>query len=277
MEKGTWPIAQSLLSHFFPPLPELAVKMSGTNYHPIETVEQFRSVMGADLERVSVLSFWAEWAAPCKEMNPVVKELAKKYETLQVLSIEADSEELEDITESFDIKAVPSFIILRGHTLLEQIPGADAEGLQRAMEKHSRQPPKALTQTDQLPQAPPKDLVLDPVPAKKEENQEELNARMRKLMNQSKFVLFMKGSPDAPRCGFSRQTVGILREQGVEFAYFDILTDEAVRQGMKRLNNWPTFPQIIANGELIGGLDVLKEMIENGEFEDMKAAPKEEA
>lgn len=68
-------------------------------------------------------------------------------------------------------------------------------------------------------------------------------------MNKHKVVLFMKGNPTAPKCGFSRQTVGLLREQGVEFAWFDIFSDEDVRQGLKKVNDWPSksnfpiFPQ----------------------------------
>lgn len=88
-------------------------------------------------------------------------------------------------------------------------------------------------------------------------------------MNQSDVVLFMKGDPDAPRCGFSKQTVGLLREQGIQFTHFDILQDENVRQNLKKLNDWPTFPQIIVKGELIGGLDILREMIENGEMKQL--------
>lgn len=106
-------------------------------------------------------------------------------------------------------------------------------------------------------------------------------------MEMNKVVLFMKGAPDAPRCGFSRQTVALLREQGVPFSHFDILTDETVRNGeslravccvlntnmtdvhdagLKVINDWPTFPQLIVNGEFVGGLDVLKEMVSSGEF-----------
>lgn len=59
-------------------------------------------------------------------------------------------------------------------------------------------------------------------------------------MNKHKVMLFMKGNPSAPKCGFSRQTVGILRENGVEFAWFDILSDEDVRQGLKKVNDWPS-------------------------------------
>ncbi|KAG8960428.1 monothiol glutaredoxin grx4 [Tulasnella sp. 408] len=247
--------------------------MASSNFHEVESVEKFKSLMEADLERTSLLSFWAPWAEPCKQMNEVVKELSKKHEGVLVLSIEAEN--LSDIAESFDVEAVPTFVLLRGHTLLKRVTGADASGLTAAVEQYARTTPQALSKTDQAPAAPPTDVgAAAAVPAaevKKTETEEELNARMRGLMNQSKVVVFMKGVPDAPRCGFSRQTVAILREQGVEFTSFDILTDEDVRQGMKKLNDWPTFPQIIVNGELFGGLDILKESIETGEFEGVKA------
>jgi len=125
-------------------------------------------------------------------------------------------------------------------------------------------------------------------PSQKEETKEELEARMRKIMDSDKVVLFMKGSPDAPRCGFSRQTVAILREHNVKFTHFDILQDEAVRQGssfffgqtigavslpsftgLKTYNNWPTYPQLIVQGELVGGLDIVKEMVASGEFQEL--------
>jgi glutaredoxin-related protein len=102
-------------------------------------------------------------------------------------------------------------------------------------------------------------------------------------------MLFMKGNRDQPRCGFSRKIVELLNEQGVKYSTFDILSDESVRAGvystallcslvysskrcsqpgLKSYNNWPTFPQLIINGEFVGGLDIVKEMIENGEFQE---------
>jgi len=73
-------------------------------------------------------------------------------------------------------------------------------------------------------------------------------------------MLFMKGVPDAPRCGFSRQIVEILQSKQVPFASFDILGDEEVRAGLKTYSDWPTFPQLYVGGSLIGGLDIVKEM-----------------
>ncbi|KAG9101055.1 monothiol glutaredoxin grx4 [Ceratobasidium sp. UAMH 11750] len=231
------------------------------NFHVVESAEQFKDLLSADLERISLLNFWAPWAEPCIKMNEVVSELAKTNPKLLTLQIEADKESNEDIADSFKIESVPTFLILKGHTLLSRIDGADAPALAAAVQAHAQQAPQNLAKSDKSPEAP-----------EQEETAEQLDERMRKLMKQSKVVLFMKGSPDAPRCGFSRQTVALLREQNVEFTHFDILTDEKVRAGLKVLNNWPTFPQIIVNGELIGGLDVLKESIESGEFQEILVA-----
>lgn len=73
-------------------------------------------------------------------------------------------------------------------------------------------------------------------------------------------MLFMKGDPDAPRCGFSRQLIGILNDTGVQFKHFDVLSDEEIRQGLKKYSDWPTYPQLYVNSELLGGLDIIKEM-----------------
>jgi Grx4 family monothiol glutaredoxin len=79
----------------------------------------------------------------------------------------------------------------------------------------------------------------------------------------------MKGNKTTPKCGFSRVAVQILTDLGVEFGTFDILEDDEVRQGLKEFSDWPTYPQIYVKGELIGGLDILKEMVSNGEFQDL--------
>lgn len=76
----------------------------------------------------------------------------------------------------------------------------------------------------------------------------------------------MKGDRNAPKCGFSKQLILILNETGVTYETFDILTDEEVRQGLKTFSDWPTYPQVYVNGELQGGLDIIKEMKASGEL-----------
>ncbi|KAJ7146883.1 glutaredoxin [Mycena epipterygia] len=225
------------------------------NLVSVTDAPHFQALLSADLTRVSLINFWAPWAAPCTQMNAVVEELAKKHPAVLVLNVEA--EEQADIAESFDIEAVPSFVVLRGHTLLARISGADAPALTQALATHTG---------GSAPTSAPKSHADTARPG---ETPEELDARLRRLMTQSKVVLFMKGTPEEPRCGFSRKISALLKDQGVQFSSFDILGDEDVRQGLKKLNDWPTFPQLIVNGELVGGLDIVQEMVESGEFNEL--------
>jgi Grx4 family monothiol glutaredoxin len=89
---------------------------------------------------------------------------------------------------------------------------------------------------------------------------EALKYRLKKLINASPVMLFMKGCPTEPKCGFSRQIIALLNEEKIQYGTFDILNDNEVRQGLKTFSNWPTYPQLYVNGTLIGGLDILKEM-----------------
>ncbi len=79
-------------------------------------------------------------------------------------------------------------------------------------------------------------------------------------------VLFMKGSPDFPQCGFSAQAVQVLRAVGTDFAHVNILEDQELREALKQHSNWPTYPQLYIGGELIGGSDILLEMYRSGEL-----------
>lgn len=94
----------------------------------------------------------------------------------------------------------------------------------------------------------------------------ELKARLEKLVSSQPVLLFMKGTPEEPRCGFSSKVVAALREVGVPFGSFDILSDEEVRAGLKVFSDWPTFPQLYAEGELVGGCDIVLEMHRSGEL-----------
>jgi monothiol glutaredoxin len=79
-------------------------------------------------------------------------------------------------------------------------------------------------------------------------------------------ILFMKGTPDAPRCGFSAKTVAVLEQLGTPFAAVDILPDPRIRQELSAISNWPTIPQLFVGGELVGGCDIVTEMYESGEL-----------
>jgi monothiol glutaredoxin len=94
----------------------------------------------------------------------------------------------------------------------------------------------------------------------------EIQERIRKVIEENSVMLFMKGSPDFPQCGFSGRVVQILDACGAGFGSADVLMDPELREGIKAYSNWPTIPQLYIQGELIGGSDIVMEMHENGEL-----------
>lgn len=97
----------------------------------------------------------------------------------------------------------------------------------------------------------------------------DLNERIKDTIGSGRIVLFMKGAPDFPQCGFSAQTVAALRAVGADFKHVNILADPELREGLKTYSNWPTFPQLYVDGELIGGCDIVVEMYHSGELKSL--------
>jgi monothiol glutaredoxin len=95
---------------------------------------------------------------------------------------------------------------------------------------------------------------------------DDVRARIQSLIGQSKVMLFMKGTKSFPACGFSNTVVQILKKEGVPFETFNILSDPDVRQGLKELSSWPTYPQLYVDGKFVGGCDIVTEMHQNGEL-----------
>lgn len=93
-----------------------------------------------------------------------------------------------------------------------------------------------------------------------------INEQIKQELSSNDVVLFMKGTPQAPMCGFSGQVVQILDYLGVRYKGVDVLADEQIRQGVKEYANWPTIPQLYVKGEFVGGCDIIREMFQSGEL-----------
>jgi len=100
-----------------------------------------------------------------------------------------------------------------------------------------------------------------------EEIQTVIREEIRNAISENPVLLFMKGTPDQPACGFSAQTVAILQSLGRPFAAVNVLPDPRIRQELSALSNWPTIPQLFVDGELIGGCDIVTEMYQSGELQ----------
>ena len=107
----------------------------------------------------------------------------------------------------------------------------------------------------------------------------DVNERIKKQLNSYPVLLYMKGTPDFPQCGFSARTVQALRAVNAQFAYVNIFEDPEIREGLKSYSNWPTFPQLYINGELIGGCDIALELHQSGELAKLvaEASPTQDA
>ena len=99
-----------------------------------------------------------------------------------------------------------------------------------------------------------------------------LRDAIAEAIRDNEVILFMKGTPEQPMCGFSARTAGALQEVGVPFAAVDILPDPRIRQELSALSQWPTIPQLFVKGELIGGADIVAEMYESGELHEQLGA-----
>ena len=99
--------------------------------------------------------------------------------------------------------------------------------------------------------------------------EQEIRQEIQDAISQNRVMLFMKGTPDLPRCGFSMQTVACLKDTGTEFAAMDILPDPRIRQILSEQSGWPTIPQLFIDGELVGGCDIVTELHETGQLKEM--------
>lgn len=97
----------------------------------------------------------------------------------------------------------------------------------------------------------------------------EVNDRIKELLDKHPVLLFMKGTPDFPQCGFSAAAVRALQAVEARFSHVNIFEDPELREGLKSYSNWPTYPQLYVNGELIGGSDIIVEMYRNGELQKL--------
>jgi len=214
----------------------------------IKTEAEYTSAISD--QSLAVVHFMADWATECATITAVLAELAKDPALKSVKFHQLAAESLPNVSMKHEIVAVPTVLLFRRGKAVDRVDGVNAVEVTKKVKAHAADPSA--------------DIPSGPAPPK-----EDLNTKLKRLINTRKCMLFMKGHPDEPKCGFSKQFVAIMKEMNAEYGTFDILTDDEVRQGLKTYSNWPTYPQLYIDGELIGGLDIVREMIEAGELQSM--------
>ncbi|KAG8385561.1 hypothetical protein BUALT_Bualt03G0058000 [Buddleja alternifolia] len=252
-----------------------------------------------------ILHFWASWCDASKHMDQVFSHLSTDFPLAQFLRVciyiyiymyvcpclyftlvsvfllfpFVEAEEQPEISEAFSVSAVPYFVFFKGGKAVDTLEGADPSSLANKVAK-------VAGSISPGEPAAPASLGMAAGPTVLETVQEfargngasegrsklpsgiggDLKERLQQLVNSHPIMLFMKGTPESPKCGFSQKVVDILKKEKVKFGSFDILTDNNVREGLKKFSNWPTFPQLYCKGELLGGSDIAIAMHEGGEL-----------
>jgi Grx4 family monothiol glutaredoxin len=182
-----------------------------------------------------VYFFYTEQAEQCRAMDSVYSEIESLYKD-RLEFHKVDVEANPKLVQKFAVSAVPAFIFAIHDCVVERVDGV--------------KPAQLLQATVSLVN-----------------KCAELDTKCTNLISAQPLMLFIKGTPEAPRCGFTGQLLSLLKSHAItKFGYYNILEDEPVRQHLKVRSQWPTYPQVYHRGELVGGIDILKEMAESGEL-----------
>lgn len=193
-----------------------------------------------------VIFFWTGWNNECKDLEIILDTMESEFD-IKVVRVEAET--AVDVSARYRVMAVPLCVLCKNGNEVDRVEGLDPLELNEKVQN--------------MLGTSGKDLVSNKTTG------QSLEERLDSLVRQSKVMLFMKGTPDAPRCGFSDKAVKALRATNcTDFGSFDILMDEDVRQGLKKKSNWPTYPQLYVNGELVGGCDIILQLAEDGSLAD---------
>ena len=194
-------------------------------------------------------------------MNGVLEEMTKSNDYKGAKFVNLPAEDLSEISQKYNISAVPTVLLMRNGKVVDRVDGAYPGQVGEKVKE-------ILRSGGSLPSEP---IHYHPSVISEDDDihmpESSLEDRLKKLINKAPCMLFMKGDPSNPRCGFSRTIIALLDEHNIDYRTFDILHDNAVREGLKVYSKWPTYPQLYFKGELLGGLDIVKEMIENNELD----------
>jgi len=201
-----------------------------------------------------VALLWAPWHPPSVHLTKVLEAIAADQKGVAFAKVNTDI--CTSLATSLGADQVPfvAFLDPLGNKI-DKLSGAD--------------PPKLVERVKALA-SQPLPVAASSAPAAAEES--DLNTRLKQLIEFSPVMLFMKGSKAEPFCKFSKQAIAILNKSKAEYSTFDILQDDEVREGLKTYSNWKTYPQLYIDGELIGGIDIIKEMEEEGTLQEALGA-----
>ncbi|CAF1083659.1 unnamed protein product [Adineta steineri] len=224
-----------------------------SDVHQIATQKDFDEYIKSSLiiNKLLLVHIELEQIPVCKTVNEALLAINRDGEFNQQLTVcRLNADHFSDFLTLQNVNAVPTVLFYHQTKLIDRVDGFNQGDLLKKIKYHIHE--KAITSTK--------------IESK---NDTDINVekKIKELLSSSPVILFMKGTPTDPQCGFSRQACHILDDNKIKYSTFDVLSDQNIREQLKKHSNWNTYPQLFVDGELIGGLDIMKQMIENGEFD----------
>ncbi|CAF2968888.1 unnamed protein product [Rotaria sp. Silwood2] len=221
--------------------------------HQIATQKDFDEYIKSSsvINKLLLVHVELEQIPVCKTVNEALLAISRNEEFNQQLAIcRLNADHFPDFLTLQNVNAAPTVLFYHRTKLIDRVDGFNQSDLLKKIQYHIDQ------------------IGITPTTVETKSNTDiNVENKIKNLLKSSSVILFMKGTPADPQCGFSRQACHILDEYKIKYDYFDVLSDQNVREQLKIYSNWNTYPQLYIDGELIGGLDIMKQMIENGEFQ----------
>lgn len=210
-----------------------------------------KQFLDANKSSYIVLAFNAEFTGQEDLVNSTLEEISNDADLKnKVVLGYVDVEENNDYATELSVVSVPLVVTISDEKTIKKIALFESAALIKQLKEDLNR------------------MSIEASGDGNKDGEDSFQQYLKSLISRAPVMVFMKGSPEAPRCGFSRQLVELLAKHDTKYETFDILQDEEVRQGLKELSNWPTYPQIYVKGEFIGGLDILKQLDTTGELKE---------
>lgn len=217
--------------------------------YPKDLDEHIKS--GPITEKLLLIHVELEQVPVCRTVNEALLAISREREFNQQLTIcRLNADHFPEFLTLQNVTAVPTVLFYHQTKLIDRVDGFNQADLLKKIKMYLAK--------------------IEAIPKKVESKSDtdiNVEKKIKNLLRSSPVMLFMKGTPNDPQCGFSRQACHILDEHQIKFHSFDVLSDPSLREQLKKYSNWNTYPQLYVEGELIGGLDIMKQMIESGEFQ----------
>lgn len=228
-----------------------------------------------NLPRNGIILFSASWAGESSQSARQILETACPLYLLEFIEIE-EKEETEGLFNAMGIEVVPCVVRMVEGKEMGRVNGVDSQAILSLLKKSVTSEsissePVYVTATVSSANTPLS--TVHNLTTTVNELTKPTPEMLKELVDRSKLMLFIKGTPSRPQCGFTTQLIRLLSDNGLHptthYSTFNILEDQGVREALKVWAQWPTYPQIYWKGELLGGLDILKEMFASGQMEDI--------